>query len=108
MKVGKFDLEKYRAHGSKVFTGRDKGKYVRETSRFDELESNYDIIEFIIPDKLFSINPSFFEELLINVVLKLGKDKFLDKFKFINKGTYKYERPLMDAIDRILREQNSL
>lgn len=108
MKKARFDLEKYRATGSKIFTGRDKGKYVREKSNFDLLEKENDIIDFHIPDNLFSINPSFFEELLINVVLKLGKEKFLSKYNFINEGNYNYEKPLLEAINRILRENNSL
>lgn len=108
MKTAVFDLEKYRTKGAKVFTGRDKGKYVREHSKFDDIEKNNDKIEFIIPDNIFSINPSFFEELLINVVTKLGKQDFLAKYKFTNRGSYKYEKPLMDAIDRVLRENNAL
>lgn len=108
MKEAIFELEKYRSKGSKVFTGRDKGRYVREDSKFDKLEKDNDSITFVIPDNIFSINPSFFEELLINVVTKLGKDKFMEKYKFINEGNYKYEKPLFDAIDRILRENNAL
>ncbi|TYP97983.1 hypothetical protein C7447_103150 [Tenacibaculum adriaticum] len=108
MKETIFELEEYRSKGSKVFTGRDKGKYVREESEFDSLEKNNDSVTFVIPDNIFSINPSFFEELLINVVTKLGKEGFLKKFKFKNEGTYKYEKPLNDAIDRILRENNAL
>ena len=108
MKEVTFELEEYRAEGSKVFTGRDKGKYVREESKFDEFEKKYDKIIFKIPANLFSINPSFFEELLINVVTKLGKEGFMKKYTFINEGSYKYEKPLNDAIDRILRENNAL
>ena len=108
MKQAIFELEKYRARGAKVFTGRDKGKYVRNTSKFDEVEKNNDKIIFKIPANLFSINPSFFEELLINVVIKLGKDGFWEKYEFVNEGNYKYEKPLNDAIDRILRENNAL
>ncbi|WP_452600621.1 DUF4325 domain-containing protein [Pontimicrobium sp. MEBiC06410] len=108
MKEAIFELEKYRTKGAKVFTGRDKGKYVRLESKFDELEENNDKITFKIPANLFSINPSFFEELLINVVSKLGKDNFYKKYTFINDGKYKYEKPLNDAIDRILRENNAL
>lgn len=108
MKEETFDLGKYRAEGAKIFTGRDKGKYVRKTSKFDNIEKENDRIFFIIPDNLYSINPSFFEELLINVVVKLGKDGFLNKYEFVNQGDYNYERPLMDAIDRILRENNAL
>jgi restriction endonuclease Mrr len=108
MKEEIFELETYRAKGSKVFTGRDKGKYVRVNSKFDEIEKNNDKVIFKIPANLFSINPSFFEELLINVVLKLGKQGFIEKYEFVNEGKYKFEKPLNEAIDRILRENNAL
>ncbi len=55
---------------SKVFTGRDRGKFVREKSKLDSIEQNNDIVEIIIPDNIYSINPSFFEELFVNVVKK--------------------------------------
>lgn len=93
---------------SKVFTGRDRGKFVREKSKLDYIEETNDIIEFIIPDNIYSINPSFFEELFVNVVKKLGKDEFLNKFKFTSIGDYDYEKPLNEAIDRILRNLTAL
>jgi len=93
---------------SKVFTGRDRGKYVREKSRIDELETLYESVTIIIPDQIYSINPSFFEELLVNVVKKLGKEKFLAKFKFVSQGDYEYEMPLNQAVDRILKAQTAI
>lgn len=106
------DLEDFRAKEgnriSKVFTGRDRGKYVREKSRIDELETQYDEIIIIIPNQIYSINPSFFEEFLVNVVKKLGKEKFLSKFKFKTDGDYEYEMPLNQAIDRILKTQTAI
>lgn len=62
---------------SKVFTGRDRGEFVREKSKVDKIESNYSSVTIIIPNNVYSINPSFFEELFVNVVKKLGKDNFL-------------------------------
>lgn len=107
------DLENYRVIGSdgtiaKVFTGRDRGKYVREKSEIDLLELKYDIIEIIIPDKVYSINPSFFEELFINVIIKLGKEHFLKKFEFKVLGEYNYQKPLLEAISRVLRKNSVL
>jgi hypothetical protein len=109
MKKQVIDLEKYRTEGSKVFTGRDRGIEVREASKIDEFESLYDIIEIIIPPDIRSINPSFLEEFLLNVVTKLKEKKFKEKFIFVNKSTrYKYESDLDEAIDRILRNENAL
>ena len=106
-------LEDYRVVGkdgsiAKVFTGRDRGVDVRKASKIDEIESNYDKVIIIIPDNIYSINPSFFEELFINVILKLGKEEFLDKFEFKVLGNYNYQRPLSEAITRILRKNTAI
>ncbi|MDL2245954.1 DUF4325 domain-containing protein [Parabacteroides sp. OttesenSCG-928-J18] len=93
---------------SKVFTGRDRGKDVREKSKIDELESRFDTVNIVIPNNIYSINPSFFEEFLVNVVKKLGKDIFLEKFNFTSEGDYQYSDPLNQAIDRILKNKTAL
>ena len=103
------NLEDFRAKDkdriSKVFTGRDKGEYVRQKSRIDQLEATYEKVKIIIPDNVYSINPSFFEEFLINVV---SKEKFLEKFEFFSEGDYEYVKPLNQAIDRILKNKTAL
>lgn len=110
MKTSKntIELETFRAEKSKVFTGRDRGQYVREQSKIDKIEVVNDDVYFIIPDNIYSINPSFFEELFFNVVQKLGKEEFLKKFHFECLGDYDYHRPLNEAIDRILRKRTGL
>lgn len=107
-KDNQINLEKFRVEGAKVFTGRDYGEFVRNESKIDEIEPKFNEVDFIIPDNIYSINPSFFEELFINVVKRLGKEKFLKKFHFLNNGDYNYEKPLNEAIDRILRKRTAL
>jgi hypothetical protein len=102
------NLENHRTQGSKVFTGRDRGLKVRKDSNINELEKKYEIIEVEIPDDIRSINPSFLEEFLNDVVLKLGKDSFNHKFKFKTSGRYDMKPDLEEAIESILREQNAL
>jgi hypothetical protein len=102
------DLENHRTPGAKIFTGRDRGEEVRISSKIDELADKYDYVKIIIPDNLFSINPSFFEELFVNVVTKYKEKGFNEKFRFENVGTYPYEKPLKEAINRILRENTAL
>ena len=102
------DLEKYRTPRAKIFTGRDRGEEVRIESGIDELETQNEKVEIIIPDNLYSINPSFFEELFIKVVRKLGEEKFYEKFHFTNRGKYNYSKPLREAIDRILRDKTAI
>ncbi len=108
MKAYNIDLETFRTRGAKVFTGRDRGEEVRKKSKIDELETSYDKINIIIPHDIGSINPSFLEEFLVNVVLKLKSDGFYSKFIFINEGRYKIASDLEEAIERILREENAL
>ncbi|MDD4797113.1 MAG: DUF4325 domain-containing protein [Eubacteriales bacterium] len=108
------NLEDYRVKDpktgaiSKVFTGRDRGEYVRIKSKLDEIEKIYNIVIIVIPNNVYSINPSFFEELFVNVVKKLGKDLFMQKFIFKSEGSYDYNRQLNEAIDRILRPKTAI
>lgn len=104
------DLEKYRTPGSKVFTGRDRGIEVRKESKIDEIEQDtQNKIQIIIPEDIRSINPSFLEEFLFNVVTKLKKDGFMNKFEFVNKSVrYVFDEDLDEAIDCILRRDSSL
>ena len=102
------ELEDYRVEGAKVFTGRDRGLYVRKECKIDEIECNNEVVKIIIPDNIYSINPSFFEELFFNVVNKLGKEKFLNKFSFENLGEYNFIKPLNEAIERILRTKTAI
>jgi len=109
MTTNTIDLELYRTEKSKVFTGRDRGIEVRELSRIDYFESISDKVIIIIPEEIRSINPSFLEELLVNVVTKLKAEGFFKKFVFDNKSPrYKIEIDLEEAIDRILRNENAL
>lgn len=107
-KENTINLEDYRVTGAKVFTGRDRGAFVRNESRIDEIEARYDSVYFIIPDNIYSINASFLEELFENVVERLGRESFLTKFHFINEGDYNFERSLDEAIDRLLRKKTAL
>ena len=69
MKEYTFYLEDFRVKDesqkkiAKIFTGRDFGEYVRIQSNIDDIEKTNDIIHVIIPDNIYSINPSFLEEL---------------------------------------------
>ena len=91
-----------------MFTGRDRGIEVREASKIDIIEAECETITIAIPDDIGSINPSFLEEFLYNVVIKLQPDIFFKKFKFQNNGRYKINNDLHEAVERIVREENAL
>lgn len=106
------DLNDYKVKGSKVFTGRDRGIEIREKTKIDSLFTNgldSDNLTIIIPPEIMSINPSFLEEFLFNIVNKLGKEKFYQKVKFSNNSEcYDINEDLEEAVDRILRANNAL
>jgi tRNA threonylcarbamoyladenosine modification (KEOPS) complex Pcc1 subunit len=113
-KIARINLEQFRSEDkarkvkSKVFTGRDRGEMVRKDSKIDELESQNDKIIIEIPADIYSINPSFFEELFLNVVTKLKKEAFLNKFSLEVKGEYNFQNELMEAVDRILNDATAI
>lgn len=108
MKTLNINLQDYRTPGAKVFTTRPRGIEVRNLSNIDALEPQYDKITITVPPDISSINPSFLEEFLENVVTKLGEKGFYDKFFFVNDGRYQVQEDLTEAIERILREENAL
>lgn len=107
-KVSTIDLQTYRTPGSRVFTGRDRGIDVKEKSGINNIEAQSDEVIISIPEDIGSINPSFLEEFLFDVVVKLKAEVFLKKFKFVNNGRYKIDTDLQEAVERILREETAL
>jgi hypothetical protein len=108
-RLKKIDLEEYRTKGSKVFTGRERGRQIREKSQIDTLINQFSLIEISIPKDVMSVNPSFLEELLYNIVKELGYDNFFKRIKFVSESDrYNIEDDLKEAVDRILRTNNAL
>jgi hypothetical protein len=112
MNTNIINLETYQTKGSRVFTGRDSGKAVREKSGIDLLAKQSDKISITIPSDIRSINPSFLEEFIKNIVTDLGETGFNDKIEFkISSDNYnkvRFEKDLTEAIERILREETAL
>lgn len=92
---------------AKVFTGRDRGKEVRENSQIDVQYDTYHTVIVDIPQDTFSITPSFLEEFFVNIVIKYGVDVFRDTV-IVNANGYEIEAPLEEAIDRIVQRKTAL
>lgn len=92
---------------AKVFTGRDRGKTVREQSKIDELYKEEGEIKVIIPLGTFSITPSFLEELFTNIVKEYGIERFRETVHIEANG-YNIDVPLEEALDRIIQDKNAL
>ena len=48
------------------------------------------------------------EKSIVNIVTKLGREGFYEKFDFKNEGKYNYEKPLSSEVNRILRKNTAL
>ncbi len=103
------DLEDYRTAKSKVFTGRDRGIEVRDASKIDTIyKTSTDKITVKVPTDIRSINPSFLEEFLFNVVTHKGVDEFYQRINFEVTGKYDIQSDLEEAVESILREEHAL
>ncbi len=102
------DLGKHRIKNARIFTTRPRGETVRKESKIDEYEQNYQRIIISVPADTITVNPSFLEEFLRLVVLKLGAKAFREKFRFETKGAFNIEENLQLAIEHILRKTNAL
>jgi len=102
------NLQDFRVLESKVFTGRDRGLQVRNESDLDKKVDDGNEIEVVVPEDIYSINPSFLEEFFFNAVKKLGRNEFYERVHIKNEGSYKIKRDLDEAVDRILRNYNAL
>lgn len=111
MKTNIINLENYRTQlgnvKSKVFTGRDRGLEVREKSQIDALFDKYEKVKLVIPNDIFSITPSFLEELFFNVVRTHGKKILYEKLD-LEGNSYDLHDPLDEAVDRILQHKTGL
>jgi hypothetical protein len=87
-----------------VLSGKNNGCNARYRFKIDFLEKLYDRIYVIVPEDIFSITPSFWIGLFGNVISKLGKEDFLNKFSFIPQ--HDYFDSLDEAIDRIISRKN--
>lgn len=69
-----------------ALVGRDNGeatldKLIDEGFDFNKLENEYEKIIIIVPNRIISINKSYFLGLFEIVIKRLGKD-FLNKYEF--------------------------
>jgi hypothetical protein len=96
------DLEEFRTKNSKVFSGRDRGEFVRIKTKLEKIEQTHNEILFKVPEDIYAINPSFFLGLFGQSVRKFGEKKFKEKFQFICSEIVKAD--ILIGIERALKE----
>ena len=67
----------------RVLAGQINGASARESLLLDHKDVDSEVYEVIIPERIFSINPSFFMSCFGKSIHKLGEFGFRNKYKFI-------------------------
>jgi len=97
------DLNAY-MNDKRIFVGKDFGEEVRLKSNIDFKFKTSDLVMLIIPHNVNSINPSFFEQFISNVVKDIGVDMFKTKLSVMHYGKYDYNSVIYESISRIKRD----
>ena len=92
------DLSPYKKDEERIFTNRDNGVRARKELRLEELEKEEGCIEVLLPNELWSINPSFFGGIFESSI-KEFKDTFWEKYVFLFVNRDKLTDELKDNIE---------
>lgn len=99
----KINFEKYyEMYDENVLAGRPEGTDYRAVLGLDNIDTNGEIVEVIIPEYFFSLNSSFFLGCFGPSVRKLGEKNFRSKYIFICDSSLK--KGIEDGISRALNE----
>jgi len=66
----------------RVLIGQDRGVAVRAAMHLDELDNSQTSVEFVIPETLRTLTPSFVQGFFSNSVHRLGESGFFAHYKF--------------------------
>ena len=87
MRQKTIDLERYIGNKDTALVGRNSGenlmnKLKQKSIILEEIESKFDSIKIVIPERIITMNKSFFLGAFETRVQKLGKDEFCKKYDF--------------------------
>lgn len=66
----------------KVLSGVELGKTARKYFNLDLLDSQKNLVEFYVPDDVFSVNSSFFSGMFQKSIKTLGEKTFRKQYSF--------------------------
>lgn len=102
----RIDLSNHRKGNSKVFSGREEGKSVRQKLNLDKTDSLEEKTIVVFPSDTISLNSSFFLGVFGPSIRTLGEKKFKEIYtfdcpEFINSS-------IEDGIKRALKRSDPL
>jgi hypothetical protein len=94
------DLEKY-SPATIVLSGRPKGEKIRAVLQLNLADESAEPINVMVPNRVVSMNSSFFLGLFGPSVRRLGRERFLGKYVFSARPAVikDVERGIRDALE---------
>lgn len=88
-----------------VYTGRSRGEHLRQDLQLDNIDTVGDIVNVIIPEKIYTISSSFFLGLFGPSIVKAGsKESFYSRYRFQSPS---FIKEVMDGyVARALQSRN--
>ena len=90
----------------RVLSGREYGKDLRATHNLDKVDQTNEIVNIVIPDRIYSVNASFFLGLFGPSVRALTEDGFRKRYLFQCDDIIRDN--IEDGIQRAVKESNVL
>lgn len=88
---------------SPILVGRDNGLKAREALGIDRLSQECDLVNIHVPDKIYSINSSFFLEMFRNAIAAARTEAaFFEKYQF--DASTSIQKTIRINVARALRE----
>ena len=85
--------------GSRVYSGRPTGEEVRKRIELDNKDFDDKTYCFLFPTDTLSINSSYFGGMLEESVIRLGRDRFCEKYIFCYDTREELKQSLKDNIE---------
>ena len=84
--------------------GNSLGETTLYESNLENRIKSSNKVTIVIPEEIYSVNPSFLEALIRPIVKELGKQGFENKVNFKTLNNYNIDQDLNESIDRIIKE----
>lgn len=84
------------------------GQIARDECTINELVKKYSYVRIIVPEKIMSVQASFLQGFLQDIILDIAHKKITSRIIFECQGLYDIERDLHETVSRVLREAHMI
>ncbi len=80
------DLAEFRERGIGLYSGNPRGQAVRKAAGLDAADQKGEEVVIVVPSDVFAVTASFLSGLLAPSIRTLGRDRFVEQYKFEGKS----------------------